>query len=185
MGSPANNYSLSSSFQQCSHGDAAARGFPAPRAGHMLAVAVAGLGAISTPPKISQCPNSSPGPTAAKHCAGPWHVTNKGPGDLGKGPPKGCGFACFTLLLGFPGYPSYRATHSSRLFVEKGCGWLCCAALSHLCGLAHAKLLVSTNGWLVHVWPGCFEIPSFPPPSRLLVPVVHTLLGSSLSAPTG
>lgn len=96
----------------------------------MLAVAVAGLDGINTSPKTSQCPNSLPGPTAAKHCAGPQHVTNKGPGDLGKGPPKGCGFAYLTLLLGFPGCSKYGNTHGSRLFWDNDCRWLCCMVTS-------------------------------------------------------
>lgn len=111
----------------------------------MLAVAVAGLDGINTSPKTSQCPNSLPGPTAAKHCAGPQHVTNKGPADLGKGPPKGCGFTYLTLLLGFPGCPRCGNTHSSRLFWDNNCRWLCCAALGHLHGFA-----VSTEGQFMY-----------------------------------
>lgn len=75
------------------------------------------------------------------------HITNEGPGGSGKGPQESCSFACFTLVWGFPGCPSNRDTHSSRLSVERDCF---AALLSHLQSFAHPELLVSTHSWSMY-----------------------------------
>lgn len=122
--------------------------------------------------------HSSQGPTEVKHCVDPSIppindlVTQEKCQRMVVALPS----PCFWLSLAVQGMRTPRAPGFSW---KRNVGDFAVQLLSppqlcpHQVGGEHQQLH--------NVWSGCFGIPSFPPPSHLLVAVVHPVLGNCLS----
>lgn len=141
-------------------------------------------------PKLHGAPNPHQGDAEAQNPvsskAQPWDVglrstTSKELGGSGKGPPKGCSFACLALVLGvcreLAKLWEPPASSGLRDLGEKDRWWLCRAAPVPSVALPMLSPIGELQQPLGTV--------SFPPRSCPLGPVVCPFLGSRLSEAAG